>query len=143
METFFPHPLETLSEKTRLPEWTTEKRRMPKWNGAQNLYSCPQVLRKLQPGIPRETCLVNRDAAIERGTLAKGEANRLRILATEIYGNDGGLNPYPISGGTCSGWPRAVSDEIRRYVVRAQNWNSLALAWHLYAGKRFRTSPVF
>jgi hypothetical protein len=142
METILPS-LVTLDEKTKLPDWVSEKRRMPKWTGPQSLYTCPQVIRKLKPGIPPGECLTNRDDCILRGALARAEGCRLRDLATQLYGNDGGVNPYLISGGICSHWPRPVSDEIIRYVVRSQNWNSLALAWHLYAGKRFRTSPVY
>jgi hypothetical protein len=36
----------------------------------------------------------------------------LREIASYHHGNNGGLNPYPISGGTCEHWPRETRDAV-------------------------------
>ena len=59
---------------------------------------------------------------LERALDWSRHAIALREEYSQKYGNMGGLNPHPISGGVCDHWPNDKKDNIRealrkRYVL--------------------------
>ena len=116
----------------------------PGWNGTVSISSEPRVLRRLIPRPEKAECIAARDAALANGRACRILAGRANSAARKEYGDKGGLNPCPISGGVCEEWPRDVIDGITDLLHAKEDWNALALAWHILAGNRaatFRALP--
>jgi hypothetical protein len=111
----------------------------PGWNGTVSIDHEPHVLRRLVATRDKETCLANRDAALANARACRIFECKSRAAARKEYGDAGGVNPCPVSGGLCTGWPREVSAEIMEALHAKQDWVALALAWHTLAGRRDHT----
>ena len=124
-----------------LPTYATSRHRFPKWNIRVDVTQEPRLLRRLMPGIQPEIAIIYRDRALANSRECRMRAARARKEAATLYGNAGGLNPYPVSGGTCEHWPRDVAGYVWNLACLVASWDSIARAWHAYAGKRPATFP--
>jgi len=65
--------------------------------------------------------------------------NGRRKIISAQYGNEGGLNPYPISGGICEHWPRDMKDWVTQGVIAAQEYIEESLDLWKQSGKQRAT----
>lgn len=73
-------------------------------------------------------------------------AANLRIAASSLrdsisveYGNEGGMNPYPISGGICENWSRDDKDKVIALVQMENKAINESLVWWKANGRRRHT----
>jgi hypothetical protein len=124
-----------------LPDYATTYHKFPKWNKRVSILEEPRLLRRLMPGIEPDVAIAKRDMAINFARECRDLASTARGYATENYGDNGPVNPYPVSGGTCNHWPDGTALHILRLEQTACQWGDLARAWHAYAGKRPGSFP--
>jgi hypothetical protein len=86
--------------------------------------------------------LEQRDLALAKAREARMQWGRSRASARKTYGDAGGLNPTPISGGLCDHWPEETKDFVRNWIIEKQDQIDLALQYHKQAGKRSSTFRV-
>lgn len=122
-----------------IPAWAKEKHPLPKMNRLVETLEDPRLIRKKFPEIDSAQAVKNRDKALAQTTLWKKEASRRRNKAAEKFGKKKGLNPFPMSGGTCEHWPRETKDHVLAAVHNHQDWEQLAHTYHKTAGKRVST----
>ena len=99
----------------------------------------PKVLRRTAQNVTPHVCIIARDQALHNAITCRTFANLHREAIAKAHGDKATLNRFPISGGICEHWTRAEKDLVIAYVHLAQAHTALALAWHLYAGKRAHT----
>ena len=74
---------------------------------------------------------------LERALDWSRHAIALRKEYSEEYGNDGGFNPFPVSGGICEHWPRDKKDNVVKAVRKRQDLIDASLkAWKATGRRR-------
>lgn len=125
------------------PQWF-ERRKLRGWDGVVSIDQDPRVLRQIIAFPEKGTCLKTRDRCLANARACLIFERKARAAAANEYGDAGGINPFPVSGGICNHWPQEVADTVIEPLHLKQDWLSAALAWHCLAGCRsatFRNLP--
>ncbi|HSG05338.1 MAG TPA: hypothetical protein VLB09_02950, partial [Nitrospiria bacterium] len=126
------------------PQWF-ERRTVRGWPHPVSIDQEPRALRQIIAFPEKETCLKTRDRCLANARACLIFERKARKAAGEKYGTaKNSPVEYPVSGGTCSHWPREVIETVIEPLHLKQDWLSAALAWHCLAGCRsatFRNLP--
>ncbi len=123
-----------------IPAAYTAKHRFPKRSIRVDVTQEPRLLRRIEPN--ESNPIARRDESLAIARECDIRAKRARKAARKEYGDAGGIVPCPVSAGLCDHWPEDAKESVRVFVHLRNDWEDIARAWHVYAGKRPATFPV-
>ena len=83
--------------------------------------------------------LIKSESLLRHAKNLSGACFTLRKSFSKQFGDAGGLNPFPISGGICEHWPEWAKNEVVQSVHEYQSTLDESLKYWIACGRRVYT----